>query len=44
MDQLDDKLAPGTSDEKRASKIPRGHQYMHRKASRKRITLRDGTG
>jgi len=35
MDQSDDKVAHGTTDEKRASKIPRGRKYMHRKASRK---------
>jgi len=35
MDQSDDKLAHGTIDEKRASNIPRGRKYMHRKASRK---------
>jgi len=28
-------LAHGTTDEKRSSKVPRGHKYMHRKASRK---------
>jgi len=27
--------AHGTTDEKRASKVPRGRKYMHRKASRK---------
>jgi len=35
MDQSDGKVAHGTTDEKRASKIPRGRKYMHRKASRK---------
>jgi len=35
MDQTDDKLAHGTTDEKRASKVPQGRKYMHRKASRK---------
>jgi len=28
-------LAHGTTDEKRASKVPRGRKSMHRKASRK---------
>ena len=35
MDQSDDKLAHGTTDEESSSKIPRGHKYIHRKASRK---------
>jgi len=35
MDQSDEKLAHGTTDEKSASKVPRGRKYMHRKASRK---------
>jgi len=35
MDQPDAKLADGTTDEKRASKIPWDRKYMHRKASRK---------
>jgi len=35
VDQSDDKLARGTTDEKRASKVPRGRKYMHRKASSK---------
>jgi len=35
MDHSDDKLAHGTCDKKRASKIPRGYEFMHREASRK---------
>jgi len=35
MDQSDAKLAYGTTDEKRSSKIPQGRKYMHTKASRK---------
>jgi len=35
MDQSDDKLAHGTTDENRSSKILRGRKYMRRKARRK---------
>ena len=35
MDQSDGKFLHGTTDEKRASKVPRVREYMHRKASRK---------
>ena len=35
MDQADEKLAHGTTDEKSSSKVPRDRKYMHRKASRK---------
>ena len=35
MDQSDGKFPHGTTDEKRASKVPRDRKYMHRKASRK---------
>jgi len=35
MDQSDDNLAHGTTDEKRSSKVPWDRKYIHRKASRK---------